>query len=1088
MRTMVAALFLALGAATAAQAQSPGYFRYPALHGDTIVFTAEGDLWLGSAHGGAARRLTTHAGEESRAAISPDGAQVAFSASYHGPVESYVMPLSGGEPRRISFENSRALVLGWTPRGEVLYAAPSVSGQTWDWSISAVDPATNARRTLPLADANDAVFSPDGNSVFFVRFGLGLTADNARGYRGGALAQLWRYDEGASEAVRLGPADVNLRSPRWWNGKLVVIVGGDDAETLATLDPATGQLDALTSNQGFGVREASISGDRVLYRSGADLHLLDLASRADTTLSLTLTGDFDSRRETWLDSPLEYLDGVSMAADGSALALTARGRSVLAGTGKLRRIDIGAQDGVRLSNAAFDPRAKAVYAISDASGEEEIWRFPADGGSTGRQLTFDGATQRGRLHLSPDGRKLAHEDMRGRLWVLDVSTNENRLIDDGGPAGNQEYAGVAWAADGKAIAFARGTNATGRNQVAIHSFADGKTQFLTSDKYDSTWPAFSPDGKWLWFLSERDFVLANGSPWGDRNTGPFFDKRTKIYALALQPSERFPFRERDELAPSKDDKKADDDTGNSPDKPSDNAKKNSTKPIVFQGLAQRLYEVPLPGGNYSELSADATRLYFLERDGMKTSLRTLELSADKVKPETFAAEVAGYELSADGKTIGYSTSGETPSFYLVPAGAKAPEKLDEHAVNLSGWRLRVDPKAEWRQMYVDAWRMHRDHFFDANLRGVDWKAVRAQYEPLLSRVTDRFELDDLLAQTMGNLGALHSQVRGELPSARDGAQAAFLGAQFEQVSNGFRIVRIHRTEAELPAARGPLQMQGTDVREGDVIVAVNGRKANAVTDISELLRGTAGQQTLLELARAGSSKREVVVPVDANREADLRYQDWVQGRREKVEAAGNGRIGYLHLRAMGPNDIANFVREFYGQFDRDALVIDVRRNRGGNIDSWVIEKLLRRAWAFWAPPQGEPYPNMQQTFRGHLAVLADALTYSDGETFSAGVKALKLGPLIGTRTAGAGVWLSDRNRLIDGGVARVAEYPQFAAQTGQWLVEGVGVAPDIEVDNLPHETFLGTDRQLDAAIAHLRRKLQSEPIQPLKPAAIPPLR
>ncbi len=1084
MRTMVAALLLALGAATAAQAQSPGYFRYPAIHGDTIVFTAEGDLWLGSTHGGAARRLTTHAGEESRAAISPDGSQVAFSASYHGPVESYVMPLAGGEPRRISYENSRALVLGWTPRGEVLYAAPSVSGQTWDMSVSAVDPVTLERRTLPLADANDAVFSPDGKRVFFVRFGLGVTNDNARGYRGGALAQLWRYDEGASEAVRIGPTDVNLRAPQWWNGKLVVIAGSDDAEALATLDPATGELAYLTSREGYGVREASVFGDRALYRSGADLHVFDLASGTDTTLALALTGDFDSRRETWLDKPLDYLDDATLAADGSRLALTARGHAVLAGTGKLRRIEVGAPDGVRLANAVFDPKAKAVYAVSDASGEEEIWRFPADGGGAARQLTFDGATQRGRLHLSPDGSKLAHEDMRGRLWLLDLSGNTNRLIDDGGAAGNQEYAGVAWAADGKTLAFARATNATGRNQVAIHSLADGRTQFLTSDKYDSLSPTFSPDGKWLWFLSERDFALANGSPWGDRNTGPFFDKRTKIYALALQPSERFPFRDRDELAPSNQDKSA----GGDSDKPSGEAKKDTAKPIVFQGLAQRLFEVPLPGGNYSSLSADAKRLYFLERDGKKTALRTLELSPDKARPETFAPDVAGYMLSADGKTLGYSTSGETPSFYLVPAAAKAPEKLDDHAANLAGWRLRVDPKAEWRQMYADAWRMHRDHFYDANLRGVDWKAVRTHYQPLLARVTDRFELDDLLAQTTANLGALHSQVRGELPSAKDGAQAAFLGAQFERNATGFRIVRIHRTEAELPAARGPLQMQGTDVREGDVIVAVNGNKASGAADISELLRGTAGQQTLLELARAGSTKREVVVPADANREAELRYLDWVQGRREKVEAAGDGRIGYLHLRAMGPNDIASFVREFYGQIDRDALIIDVRRNRGGNIDSWVIEKLLRRAWAFWAPPGGTPNPNMQQSFRGHLAVLADALTYSDGETFSAGVKALKLGPLIGTRTAGAGVWLSDRNRLVDGGIARVAEFPQFSAQTGQWLVEGIGVAPDIDVDNLPHETFLGADRQLDAAIVHLRQKLQSEPVQPLTPAAIPPLR
>jgi len=1077
MRTMAVALALALTAAVPAQAQSTGYFRHPAIAGDTVAFTAEGDLWLASTEGGAARRLTTHDGEESRAAISPDGKLIAFSASYHGPVETYVMPLTGGEPRRITFENTRAVTLGWTPQGEVLYSSLAGSGPTWNWSVSVVDPTTLERRTLPLADANDAALSPDGKSVFFVRFGFHVTNDNARHYNGGALSQLWRYDLGAAEAVRIGPSDVNLRSPAWWNGKLIVIAGsteGDGAEALATLDLGTNQLEYLTEPQGFGVREMDVSGDTAIYRSGADLFLLDLATGFNTPLHLTLTGDFDRRRETWLDDPLKYLQAATLASDGSRFALTARGRTLLAGTQKLRRIEVGAPDGVRLSGAVLDPVGKFVYAISDASGEEEIWRYPADGSGDGVQLTRDGSTQREKLHLSPDGKKLAHEDLRGRLWLLDLTSHANKLIDDSGATGTPGYESVAWSSDAKAIAFARATNGTGRNRIAIHSLVDGKTVFLTSDKYESRSPVFSPDGRWLWFLSERDFVLANGSPWGDRNTGPFFDKRTKIYALALQPDARFPFQPRNELSLDED-KNGD-------------AKKGNAKPIVFDGLAQRLFEVPLPGGNYSSLSTDGSRLYYLERDGEKNALRTLELSRDKVKPETFAADVAGYALSADGKIVGYSTSGETPSFHLVPAGAKAPGELGDYAVNLSGWRLRVDPKAEWKEMYADAWRMHRDHFYDDKLRGVDWKAIREQYEPLLPRVTDRFELDDLLAQTMANLGALHSQVRGNLPAAKDGAQAAFLGAKFERVANGFRIAQILRTEAELPSARGPLQMQGVDVRENDVIVAINGRKASDAADISELLRGTAGQQTLLELSRAGATHRAIVVPVDVNREAELRYLDWVHGRREKIEAAGNGRIGYLHLRSMGPRDIASFVREFYAQYDRDALVIDVRRNTGGNIDSWVIEKLLRRAWAFWAPPGATPFANMQQTFRGHLAVLADALTYSDGETFAAGIKALKLGPVIGTRTAGAGVWLSDANRLVDGGIARVAQFPQFSAQDGQWLVEGVGVAPDIEIDNLPHETFNGADRQLEAAIAYLLEKLEKEPVAPLMPATIPPLK
>jgi tricorn protease len=355
-------------------------------------------------------------------------------------------------------------------------------------------------------------------------------------------------------------------------------------------------------------------------------------------------------------------------------------------------------------------------------------------------------------------------------------------------------------------------------------------------------------------------------------------------------------------------------------------------------------------------------------------------------------------------------------------------------------------------------------------------------------VADRGDLDDLLAQMMGELGALHSQiVTGDVRRAEDAADTAGLGARFERVDGGWKVTHVYRTEAELPTERGPLQAPDTDVRVDDVIVAINGRPTDDARDLSDLLRNRAGQQVLLDVRRGSSAPRRVIVTaVDARREEALRYGDWVQAARQKVERAGAGSIGYIHLFAMGPNDIATFVREFYGQYDRDGLIIDVRRNRGGNIDSWIIEKLLRRAWAFWARPSGLPYTNMQQTFRGHLAVLTDELTYSDGETFAAGVKSLKLGPLIGTRTAGAGVWLSDGNPLVDGGRARVAEFPQYGMD-GQWLVEGIGVEPDIVVENAPHATFNGQDAQLDAAIGWLRRKLETDPIPPLVPRAIPPL-
>jgi tricorn protease len=376
------------------------------------------------------------------------------------------------------------------------------------------------------------------------------------------------------------------------------------------------------------------------------------------------------------------------------------------------------------------------------------------------------------------------------------------------------------------------------------------------------------------------------------------------------------------------------------------------------------------------------------------------------------------------------------------------------------------------------------------MHGADWTKIRAKFAPLVDRVTDRDELNDLLAQMLAELGTMHSQIAtGDLRTAQDSGQPGFLGATFAREPGGARIAHIYRTDPELPNDRSPLARPGVDAREGDLITAVNGTPLTAVDDIAQLLVDRAGQQVLLTLARSDPAAKDkgpkeirtVVSAVDARHNAGLRYSDWEESRRTLVQNAGDGRIGYLHLRAMSKDDIATFAREFYAQVDREGLIIDVRRNNGGNIDSWVIEKLLRRAWAYWKPRYGEHHSrvNMQQTFRGHLVVLVDEDTYSDGETFAAGIKTLGLAPLVGMRTAGAGVWLSDSNRLADRGMARVAETPQFAVGTGEWLVENKGVEPDVTVENLPNATFKGEDAQLDAALKLLMEKMTTDPMKPL---------
>ncbi|MCE3264257.1 MAG: peptidase [Pseudoduganella sp.] len=1094
------------------------YLRFPAVRGDAVVFTAEGDLWKAGIAGGAAQRLTTHAGSETQAAISPDGQWLAFVASYEGAPEAYVMPLAGGLPKRLTFANENARVLGWTASGEVLVALPTQTGPRNRWEVSALKPDTLARRVFPVADANDAVLDDAGKTLYFTRLGLLMTGDNVRRYRGGAAAQLWRYDvDGGGEArlVFKGEAG-NFKRPMWWKGRLYFISDRDGADNIWSSDADGGDLRAHTQHKDWDVRNASLGDGRIVYQLGADVHVLELDGGAVRPLKFSLLSDFDQQRTRQVRSPLEALTNTALSAREERVVLTARGRVSIAGTGTLRRVEIAIPEGARARDAVFSHDEKSVYAIVDTTGENEIWKFAADGSGKGERLTTDGNNHRWSVYPSPDGKWLAHNDKKGRMWLLNLATRVNTLVDDAGKAvGIDQHDPAVWSPDSRYLAFVRADSDAQRDQIALYAIEGKQLAFVTGDRYPSESPVFSPDGRWLYFLSARNFTLANGSPWGDRNMGPVFDKRVGVFALALQPGNRFPFKPDDELskagakpAESPEEKaaekavekavekaadaKADKAAANGAAKPGAPAKP-SLPPIVFTGLAERIYEVPLTAGNYRDLAVDDKRLYFLEREGNegRATLKTLAIARNSPQPETFVAGVRNFELSGDRKRIYYRTfaANGPGDMMIVDAGAKLPADTSKAKVRVDDWTFVTNPRLEWKQMFNDAWRMHRDFLYDAKMRGVDWNVVRSKYTPLVERVTERAELNDILGMMVAEVGALHSQVApGDIRRPAPEGTPAGLGAVLERTAKGYRVQHVYRTEPELPNARSPLAQPDVDVRAGDIITAVNGKPVLEARDISDLLLNQADKQVLLNVATAKGAQRSVIVtPVPLARHALLRYGDWEQGLARKVDEASKGRIGYLHLRAMGPNDIATFAREFYANINRDGLIIDVRRNQGGNIDSWIIEKLLRKAWAYWAPPSGRVYPNMQNTFRGHLVVLVDELTYSDGETFAAGVKALGLAPLVGKRTAGAGVWLSDRNRLSDNGMVRVAENGQFGEADGQWLIEGVGVAPDVEVDNLPHASYTGRDRQLEVAIEMLQKKLKEQPVKPLQPQAIPAL-
>jgi len=1071
-------LLLAPAAVAAPAGGTLGYYRFPSLRGGTVVFTAEGDLWRVPLSGGVAQRLTSHPGEESNAAISPDGRSVAFSAMYDGPTEVYVMPMQGGLPKRLTWDGLRDVVVGWTPEGEVLFTSRRGSGLPAG-QLFAVHPESGARRALALSQAADGAW--EGGTLVFTRQEPNISS--TRRYRGGTLQQLWVWSGGNAEARRLMPGDsAASRTPMPWQGRIYFVGDRSGSMNVWSVRPDGSDARQHTNHDGWDVLGASLDDGKVVYQLGADLRVLDLASGDDQALDIRIASDLDQTREHWVQNPADWVASAHLSPTGDRVALTARGQVFVAPTEDGRLVSATRQPGVRWRQACFMPDGKSLVAFSDESGEVEWWKLPANGVGDPSQLTRDGKVLRFDGLPSPDGKWLASTNKDRELWLLEIASGKHQRI-----AASEEWDDIrdlAWSPDSRWLCYTRPAQDL-MTQIMLYDTKGGATTALTRDRWDSYSPAWSPDGKWLWFLSDRHFDSVVRGIWGSRQPDPFFDRPTQVFGLSLQKGTRSPWAKLDELQsagePAKE-KPAETKGAKPAGKAPEGAGAKSPAPVTIDldGIQDRLIEVPVDPGNLSALSTDGKRLYFLATEAdvnAKPDLQSLEIARKQDGVTTVLAGLESYELSADGKKL-LVKKGD--AYYVFDAGAKAPEKLDKSKLPLTGWTFAFDPRVEWRQMFTEAWRLERDYFYDRGMHHVDWKAQLEKFRPLAERVTTRAELADVFQQMVGELSALHMYVRGgDQRRGLDQAEPASLGARFarDERAGGWRVERAFRTDPDEPAKLSPLARPGVDVRDGDVLLAVNGVPALSVGDPGALLRGQAGKQVLLRVQRPGGSARDVIAEaVTPARETDLRYTEWEYTRRLRTDSLSAGRVGYVHLRAMGPPDIAQWQRDYFPVYDRDGLVIDLRGNRGGNIDAWILGKLLRRAWFWWQPRVGRPFANMPFAFRGKIVALVNETTISDGEAFAEGFRRLGLGKVVGTRTWGGEVWLSADNFLVDKGIATAAETGVFGPE-GDWLIEGRGVVPDLVVDNLPHATAQGADAQLDAAVKLLLDEIEADPVK-----------
>ncbi|MGM5470519.1 S41 family peptidase [Flavobacteriaceae bacterium LMO-SS05] len=1033
-----------------------GYYQFPDLHDNQIVFCAEGDIWTVPLSGGLAQRLTTHAEDESYPIISPDGQTVMFSASYEGPTELYTIPINGGMTTRWTYESEPSIAITWTPDGEIVYASRAYNKKP-DFQLVKLNLKTKVKSLIPLDQASEGSFNATGKTIYFVR--PAYHRNVTKRYKGGTARQIWKFTDGTKEAIKLTNDYLGeSHHPMWYDGRVYFITDRDGIMNIWSMNEDGGDMRQHTKHTEFDVRYAKISKGIIVYQMGADLWKYDLSSNSSSKINITLATDLDQLREKWEENPSQYITSVNPDKTGEKIVITARGRIFVVPVKSGRTIAFTQKADVRYRDATFSPDGENIITLSDESGEFEFVSFPANGLGNQKNITHDGNLLRYQGVPSPDGKWIAYADLESNMYILNVNTGLSTKIST-----NQEgIRDFSWAPDSKWLAFVQSALNT-MAQIIIYN-VDSKQNFeLTTDRANSFNPCWSSDGKFIYFLSDRSFTSLVGSPWGTRQPEPYFDASEKIYHVALQKGIRSPFRPNDELNTIVKE------NGDKKDKAP-----NINVVIDQDGIKERIEEVPIKPGNYRRLAINDKVIYVMSREtgvDAKSHLSFVKIDNENVEIKNLVNEVSSFNLTADGKKLLIQKGKD---YFMVEAGSKAIDKLNDDKINLNDWKFPIIPKEDWKQIFTDAWRMERDYFYDKNMHGVDWKAMHDRYLPLVDRVTTRGELSDLIGRFVGELSALHTSVRGgDMRDDQKNIPVANLGGIFsrDELKGGFRIDYIYKVDPDYPDEKSPLDDPYLNVKEGDIITKVNGIPSLSAIDLGELIRNQADKQVRLTIKNATNERDIIVQPIGNT--FNLRYRDWEFGNRIYVDKKSQDDIGYLHLRAMGSDDINQFYREFYPIFNRRGLIIDVRYNNGGNIDSFILEKLLRKAWMYWKGRAGEPYWNMPYAFRGHIVILVNENTYSDGEAFADGFKKLGLGTAIGTRTWGGEIWLSNVNRLSDGGYARAPMNGVYA--DGQWLIEGHGFEPDIEVDNLPHATFNGHDAQLDAAIKHLQKLIDEDP-------------
>ncbi len=1084
--SIILALCFCLAATAFGQGKPPLLMRTPTMNKTHIVFSYAGDLWSVPRGGGVADRLTTGVGREFAPLFSPDGQWIAFTGEYDGNVDVYLMPASGGEPRRLTFHPGPDQLAGWSPDGKrILFSSGrnSETGRTAQLFTMAVDGVNPD--VIPLPMAFEGSYSTDGTHLAYVPLPRPFAA--WKRYRGGQATSVMIADLSDSSVEKVPRTDSNDFNPMWAGSKVYFLSDRSGPATLYAYDTSTKKVAPALQTPGLEIKSASLGSDRdaIVYEEFGSISTYDLKSGKAQRVNVTVEGDIASVRPRY-EKAAPRISNAALSPTGARAVFEARGEilSVPAEKGDARNLTNS--PGVADRDPAWSPDGKWIAYFSDESGEYAL-HLRAQSGmgevkkiSLGNPSSFFYSPE-----WSPDSKKIAFTDKRLNLWFVDIDKGTPVKIDT-----SKRGRGFSptWSPDSRFIAYSKPLQSW-YSAIFIYSFDDGKISQVTDGLSNASSPAFDKSGKYLYFMASTD--VGPGLFGFDMSSYPH-QPTLSTYVVVLKKTDASP------LAPESDEEKLAEEKKDDAAKPADSDKPAAdvaaAKPgdkklppkvvIDFDRIGQRILALPIPARNYNELIAGKANNIFITEivpsgPGV-TGLTLHKFDLEKRKLEKVTDNVRGVTLSANGEKMLLRLA---DNWFIVPTAL--PIKPGEGRIKSEDMEVYVDPRAEWRQMYFETWRIERDFFYDPGYHGLDLKAASKKYESYLGALSHRSDLTYLFQEMLGELTIGHLFVQGgDVPDPRR-VPGGLLGADYKIENGRYRFAKIYDGENWNPQVRAPLTQPGVNVREGEYLISVGGRNVTSGDNIYSFFQNTANKQEVLRVGPNpdGSGSREVTVVPIAN-EAGLRNLAWIEGNRRKVDQMSGGKLAYVWLPDTAAGGYTNFNRYYFAQLDKQGAVIDERFNGGGSAADYIIDYLTKPLNSYWAVRDGEDFRQPFGTMAGPKAMIINEYAGSGGDLMPWMFRRHGVGPLIGKRTWGGLVGIGGYPGLIDGGSVTA---PHFAFYTpeGKWEIENHGVAPDVEVEMDPRSWRQGRDPQLEKAVEVVLDALRKNPPRDVKRPAYP---